>query len=91
MANKTIDGRAKCPFFLADLRSGVRCEGLTDGETLILAFDGPEKKKRHEAFYCCDMYGHEVCPVFRALMAIKYAAPEGPVPTGEPVSKEKGQ
>lgn len=72
MANSTVGARAKCPFFLADLSIGVRCEGLTDGGTLILAFKDGAAKKRHEAFYCCDMYGHRVCPVFRALMAIKY-------------------
>ncbi len=72
MANNTVSGRAKCPFFLGDLNCGVRCEGLTENETLILAFENNDRKKRHEAFHCCDMHGHKVCPVFRALMAIKY-------------------
>ena len=72
MANKTIDKNAVCPFYLADLKTGVRCEALTEGGTMILAFGDSARKEWHEKFYCCDICGHKACPVFRALMVIKY-------------------
>ena len=48
MPSKNIDKKAICPFYMADLKRGIRCEGLTDDETNIRDFVTAERESHSE-------------------------------------------
>ena len=83
MANKPVQSKVKCPFFLEAGKRGIRCEsiftpprpgkrGEGEDEGELHPIRDAEARKRHLEFYCCDIYGHKRCPYFVALMCTKY-------------------
>lgn len=75
MANKRIDAEAVCPFYFAETGKGIRCEGLCS-PTMLSVFPTESQKAAHEGRYCVSLEGYVCCPVFRAIMALKYQPEE---------------
>lgn len=64
---------AKCPFFVGDSRTAVRCEGGAQGRIIIQKFASEEEKRRFQKRYCFD----ESCWCeIAALIREKYAGGE---------------
>ena len=75
MPNKKIDSDAVCPFYFAETGKGIRCEGICT-PTMLSVFGTEEAKKRHEERFCVSLEGYPLCPVFRAIMCLKYQPEE---------------
>lgn len=62
-----------CPFYLGlnNKRqreiNHIRCEGVSNGNTLSLVFASTKSKVEHKRTYCCSIYGMKTCPIYNML------------------------
>lgn len=69
MATRWESVNVQCPFYLGNDDRTIRCEGLTEGETVTRRFSGAVKRKACMAKCCCGKYRE--CPVYK-LVYMKY-------------------
>ena len=70
MGEINVSAYARCPFYIAECRNAITCEGwIGDGKTKTYFESGEQKKKIRECY--CDA-AYKRCPVFRMLMRYKY-------------------
>lgn len=73
MANGSFfQARAICPFFVTDSTQppNIHCEGLEEGNKIIMQFRRGEQKKSYFDDYCAGYYWQ--CPIFQMINAQKY-------------------
>lgn len=58
----------ECPFYIAEGKRGVRCEGLVKGSSLRLNFNREKSFLHFRENHCCSMQW-EQCPIARMLDA----------------------
>lgn len=51
MANKSINIRVLCPFFIAESKKSISCEGVAGCKT-VSCFEFTEDKEAHEEKFC---------------------------------------
>ena len=73
MANKEINAKALCPFFVTESPKSITCEGII-GKECVSRFDTTEEKKAHEEQYCTKR-DYEACEICKALLG-KYRQEE---------------
>ncbi len=62
-----------CPYYLGlnNKRqreiNHIRCEGVSQGNTISLVFASTKSKADHKRTYCCSIYGMKVCPIHKML------------------------
>lgn len=65
MANKEINAKALCPFFITESKKSITCEGII-AEQNVTRFTSEEEKKAHQEQYCTKYYC-ENCKIYKAL------------------------
>lgn len=63
LAHDWIDDEAQCPFYKAEDKNIIYCEGVTDSSTVHNAFPGSAAAYKKE--YCCRKW--EDCLIAKAL------------------------
>lgn len=66
MANKTINVKVLCPFFISESNKSISCEGII-GCKCVSCFEFTENKEAHEEEFCTTRMYYR-CKVYRALM-----------------------
>ena len=66
MPNKTINALIFCPFYIAEAKSSITCEGIV-GAATVSRFPSEEEKTYHEANFCMGQTCSG-CGVYSALM-----------------------
>lgn len=62
---KRIPFEIQCPFYRRSDRSRwVACEGLMEGNQIVLVFEKPEDLRRQVEVFCCEHY--RKCEIYRA-------------------------
>ena len=62
-----------CPYFLGlnNKRqreiNHIRCEGVSQGNTISLVFSTTKMKAEHKKTHCCSIYGMKTCPIYSML------------------------
>ncbi len=62
---KTIMAEAVCPFYIAEARQKIYCEGVSRGNTLHLAFGNRRDCEEYKTANCRSSY--KSCPISRML------------------------
>jgi hypothetical protein len=62
---KTILAEAVCPFYLAEAKQKIYCEGLSHGSTIHLAFGSARNCEKYKAAKCRSSY--KSCLISRML------------------------
>lgn len=66
MPNKTIDAMIFCPFYIAESKLSITCEGIIGAQT-VSRFNNETDKVYHESAFCTDKTCAG-CGVYSALM-----------------------
>lgn len=56
MSRFHISKSAQCPFYTADVKQAVHCEGLFHGNTIHMVFQSEKKWKSYMKRFCCGEY-----------------------------------
>lgn len=61
-----------CPFYISGDRPArtLKCEGYSDGTSVISAFRSTEAREKHMGMFCVGRY--ERCPLYRCTYGAKY-------------------
>lgn len=71
-----------CPYYLGlnNKRqreiSHIRCEGVSNGNTISLVFASTKRKADYKRMYCCSMTGMKRCQIYNMLNS-KYGVKDG--------------
>lgn len=57
----------KCPFYIADKKKAIRCQGFVSGVTTTHHFDSVENKEYHLECFCKKSVSKELCPHYVAV------------------------
>lgn len=52
-----------CPFYRGSDSNRIRCEGLTEKNTINLVFEDSNKQKDYKKEYCCDIDNYQNCMI----------------------------
>lgn len=65
-ADRRVSANAKCPFYMADDATRIRCEGVTRGSTTVVTFDTKLRKEIYTGEHCNQKY--HTCRIAAMLM-----------------------
>ena len=51
--SKNIDGMVECPFYIAESKLSITCEGVVNNSQCVHKFPDYAQKSLHEINYCC--------------------------------------
>lgn len=66
---KTIEGQIECPFYLAEGKSFISCEGILNGTKSIHRFESDKDKVGYENNVCC-INGGKACPHYKIINSL---------------------
>lgn len=66
MANKSINIRVLCPFFIAEAKKSISCEGVVGCKT-VSCFEFTNEKEAHENEFCTTRQYYK-CRIYKMLM-----------------------
>jgi len=66
LANKTINVKVLCPFFITESKKSISCEGII-GSKCVSCFEFTEDKEVHEKEFCTTRHYYK-CKIYSALM-----------------------
>ena len=64
---KRVSRNVKCPFYHSQDGSKIKCEGLSDKNTIHLVFKTPEERARFMRNHCNDVQLCKTCLIHKAL------------------------
>lgn len=65
MATSWRSWYVKCPFYLRDSKCKITCQGVADGNEIIMKFSAAQDFEIQMGTFCCDKYRN--CEVYRML------------------------
>lgn len=60
------DAAAKCPYYTGSTITDIRCEGLENGQCIIVRFASRYARNMFRLRHCDSMEGYRRCPIKQA-------------------------